>query len=397
LEQNSDEIYSRIFQDISKPLLVVGSGGSLSACYFIASIYQNLGNIAKAITPLDLYYTRFALKEAKILFLSSSGRNNDILFAFNVAVQNHAAEITSVCMRKNTPLTRLANSFSVSKGIEFDIPTKKDGFLATNSLTAFFTIFAKSSGYLKIDDYRFSISPSFRSNIDDFVKKLKFDTTITVLYAGWGTAIAYDLESKFTEAALGSVLLADYRNFGHGRHHWFAKREKNSALIALVTQEEQKIAEKTLNLIPLGIPRLIIDSAKQNVYCSIELLLKTFWLVNSVGETFKIDPGRPGVPNFGSKLYHLKYSPFYRQSSRDKITLMEEHAILSKTGRSSIFQLEQKELYFWRKSYSTFINRISKANFSSIVFDYDGTLCSADDRFAGCLSQEIVNELIKLL
>lgn len=397
LEQNIDSLYMRIFRDTSKPLFIVGSGGSLSACHFVASIYQNLGNVAKAITPLDLYYSRFALKEAKVLFISSSGRNNDILFAFKMAIQNHASEITTVCMRRDAPLTKLANSFSVSKGIEFDIPTKKDGFLATNSLTAFFTVLAKSSGHINTKDKAISVTSSFKSEISDFVGKLKFDSTITVLYGGWATAIAYDIESKFTEAALGSILLADYRNFGHGRHHWFAKRKSNSAIVALVTPEERQIAEKTLNLIPSYIPRLIITSDKEGVNSSIELLVQSYNLVNSVGEAFKIDPGRPGVPEFGSKLYHLKYSSFYKQFSNLKLSAVEEYAILKKTSKSSVQQLEENELIFWRKKYSAFINHLSKTKFTSIVFDYDGTLCSYDGRFSGSLPEDLTSELVKLL
>jgi HAD superfamily hydrolase (TIGR01484 family) len=397
LEQDTDPIYNNIFQDTRKPLFIVGSGGSLSACHFVAGIYQNLGNLAKAITPLDLYYSRFALKDAKLLFISSSGRNNDILFAFKMAIQNHASDITTICMRKNAPLTKLANSFSVSKGIEYDIPTKKDGFLATNSLTGLFTVLAKSSGQINNSVNDIQISESFRIEVKDFVNELKFDSTITVLYGGWSTSIAYDIESKFTEAALCSVLLADYRNFGHGRHHWFAKRKSNSVIIALVTPEERQIAEKTLNLIPSYIPRLILESDKVGANSSIELLILTYNLVNYVGEAFKIDPGRPGVPEFGSKLYHLKYSTFYKQFSNVKLDPVEEYAIIKKTSKSSIRQLQQSELLFWRTKYLTFINLLGKTRFSSIVFDYDGTLCSYENRFLGYLPEDITIELIKLL
>jgi hydroxymethylpyrimidine pyrophosphatase-like HAD family hydrolase len=165
----------------------------------------------------------------------------------------------------------------------------------------------------------------------------------------------------------------------------------------LVTPEERQIAEKTLNLIPSYIPRLIIASDKKGVNSSIELLVQTYNLVNSVGEAFKIDPGRPGVPEFGSKLYHLKYSSFYKQFSNLKLSEVEEYAILKKTSKSSILQLEETELLFWRKKYTAFTNQLAKTNFSSIVFDYDGTLCSYDGRFTGYLPEDITDELIKLL
>ena len=397
LEQDTNSIYEHVFSDTSKPLYIVGSGGSLSVCHFVANIYQNFGNVAKAITPLDVYYSRFALKEAKVLFMSSGGRNNDILFAFNIAVQNQANEITTICMRKDAPLTKLANSNSVCKGIEFDIPTKKDGFLATNSLTALFILLAKAAGILNLSNIRLEDTISFKKVISSFVEKLNYDSTITVLYGGWGTAIAFDIESKFTEAALGSVLLADYRNFGHGRHHWFAKRKNNSAIITLVTPEEKQIAEKTINLIPSYIPKLVIGSDRVGANSSIELLIKSYNLVNSVGEAFNIDPGRPGVPEFGSKLYHLKYSSFYKQTLNHKLCSVEEFAVLKKTSKSSIQQLSHQELLFWRSKYASFIDRLSKTKFSSIVFDYDGTLCSPDGRYNGYLSENITNELIGLL
>jgi HAD superfamily hydrolase (TIGR01484 family) len=397
LEQNTDSIYENVFSNTNKPLYIVGSGGSLSACHFVASIYQNLGNVAKAITPLDIYYSRFALKEAKVLFLSSGGRNNDILFAFKIAVQNHAREITTICMHKNTPLTKLANTYSVSKGIEFEIPTKKDGFLATNSLTAFFTVLAKAAGIINLSDIKREFTSSFKKEISSFVEKLNYNSTITILYGGWGTAIAFDIESKFTEAALGSVLLADYRNFGHGRHHWFAKRTNNSAIIALVTPEEKQIAEKTINLIPSDIPKLVIRSDRNWANSSIELLIKSYYLVNAVGEEFNIDPGRPGVPEFGSKLYHLKYSSFYKRCVNINISLDEEYAILKKTKKHSIHELQQNELEFWRNKYSSFINHLSESKFSSIVFDYDGTLCPYDKRYVGYLPEIITRELIRLL
>src|ERR1035437_3170698 len=280
LNQDTVAVYEHIFRDTSKPLFVVGSGGSLSACHFVASIYQNFGNLAKAITPLDLYYSRFALKDAKVLFISSSGRNNDILFAFKMAIQNHASDITTICMRRESPLTKLANSFSVSKGIEYDIPTKKDGFLATNSLTAFFSVFAKSSGQISIEGKDIEVTSAFKSEVSDFVKKLRFDSTIIVLYGGWATAIAYDIESKCTEAALSSVLLTDYRNFGHGRHHWFDKQKNTSAIVALVTPNERIIAEKTLSLIPSEIPRLIISSDISDSLSSLDLLIKSFYFIS---------------------------------------------------------------------------------------------------------------------
>ena len=56
-------------------------------------------------------------------------------------------------------------------------------------------------------------------------------SSFTVRTRGSGQS---DLESKFTEAALGHLQIADYRNFAHGRHHWLAKRSETSAILAFI-------------------------------------------------------------------------------------------------------------------------------------------------------------------
>lgn len=71
---------------LDRPLFIVGSGGSLSACHFAAMLHQLNGAMAKAITPLDIHYSRYSLRNAAILFISSSGRNTDILFAVKAAL-----------------------------------------------------------------------------------------------------------------------------------------------------------------------------------------------------------------------------------------------------------------------------------------------------------------------
>jgi HAD superfamily hydrolase (TIGR01484 family) len=93
----------------------------------------------------------------------------------------------------------------------------------------------------------------------------------------------------------------------------------------------------------------------------------------------------------------LKYASFYKPFSKVKLNPVEEYAILKKTNKSSIHQLQNDELLFWRKKYLTFIDRVEKTRFSSIVFDYDGTLCSYDRRYAGFLTEDISLELIRLL
>lgn len=375
------------------PLYVVGSGGSLSACYLASLLYQKSGNISKPTTPLELLYSKMALRKSKILFISSSGKNQDILFAFKVAISQEPDKILTFCMRPLSALSRLVKQYSISESIDCDIPSKKDGFLATNTLLAYYILICKSFGY-EIDFASEDINNQL-NEIRDFATHISPKHTITVLYGGWGHPVAIDIESKFSEAALCNVNITDYRNFGHGRHYWFAKRPENSAIILLITPEENSIAHKTISLLPKNTPVLSLESKRNSPISSIELLIKSFHLINEFSKNNNIDPGRPHVPDFGRKLYNLKFSSFYKEKSFFKEN--EKHLyIIRKVKITSILELDQKELKFWESRFESFYKHLRNTPFGIVIFDYDGTLCSADDRYKG-LALGIKSELLRLL
>jgi hydroxymethylpyrimidine pyrophosphatase-like HAD family hydrolase len=376
-----------------KSTLIVGSGGSLSACHYLALLLINKGIFAKAITPLEVYYSRNTLNNSNIVFLSASGKNTDIMFGFNLAMQFEPNCIISICMKKGSPLAKLSQIYSNTRTFEYNIPTGKDGFLATNSLVAFFSVLYHS---YKSDseNHKLIQDSNFLRTLDVFFNKITKDYTFHLLYGGFGQPVSVDIESKFTEAGLANTLLSDYRNFGHGRHHWFDKK-RDSAIIALVTPEEKLIAKKTLALLPEYVPHLVIESNFSSPLASIDLLIKSFHLVNKMGEIQSIDPGRPGVPDFGSKLYHLKYSSFY--TAKEIIANnLKTIAILRKAKVKSISEMPKEEQIYWSNAYDSFLNKLSQIKFGSIIFDYDGTLCSIENRFGG-LSKDISAQLIKLL
>lgn len=119
---------------------------------------------------------------------------------------------------------------------------------------------------------------------------------------------------------MGTVQLADYRNFGHGRHHWFDKRGQNSCMVAIVTEYERKLAEKTIANMPNNIPVIYVCTTFQNHLATLDLLIKSFYLVRDLGLARGIDPGRPGVPDYGSKLYNLNYISLLRDSSKKNLS-----------------------------------------------------------------------------
>jgi hypothetical protein len=71
-------------------------------------------------------------------------------------------------------------------------------------------------------------------------------------------------------------------------------------------------------------------------------------------------------------------------------------AILRKTKRLFLSEFAAQELFYWSSLFRDFKNKLEKTYYGAIVFDYDGTLCGAEDRYRG-LSQEVADQVIRLL
>jgi hydroxymethylpyrimidine pyrophosphatase-like HAD family hydrolase len=382
------------------PLLVVGSGGSLTAAHMAALLHQETGMISKGITPLDLLSSEKFIRDASVLIVTSGGNNTDILSAFRFAATSEPRHLMAICMRTKSKLKRLSENYRYCSFYGFNLPSGKDGFLATNSLMAFITILIRAYTNLLPGvelPKSLPLSQEINEQISTQGQPLLEKHTWIVLYGYWGFPAAIDIESKCTEAALRRIQLADYRNFAHGRHHWLAKRGSETGVIALITPEEKTIAEKTLNLLPKDIPQLKLVTDKIGPVGGLELLVKIFHLIHEVGISVSIDPGKPGVPTFGRRLYHLK--PFLNNSilpSPNRTTRQESVAILRKSKYTLLNDLTVEELRFWKEAFKSYVRKLQQTSFGTIVFDYDGTLCDPYERYKGPPS-EIRQELVRLL
>ena len=376
------------------PLVCIGSGGSLSACHYAVQLYQQCnGVLAQAMTPLQLMYAGHnIIRSSKLLFLSASGKNKDILNAIKSGVKYNETGMMSLTLRKNNPTEELLERYpKVQRWCE-DIPSEKDGFLATNSLLAIFTLLCKAACASKFQNSYFKLSDLQPAT---FTQNLSVIQNFIVMYGATGEPVAWDIESKLTEAALGSALLSDYRNFGHGRHHWFDKRGENSCIIALITPVERELAYKTIGCLPKSVPVIYIETELDGPQASIDMLLKAFHFVNDLGEARGIDPGKPGVPGYGRLLYNLDYYKLTNRILPAEKTL--EVAVLRKLG---VVGRENTPLWVhYSEACQRFVRQLNRGKFTTIAFDYDGTLSAPDrkSRFTNRLCDEIRDALIPLL
>lgn len=387
----------------SLPRIAIGSGGSITAAEFLCELHAKYnGQLAKTMTPLEAINSIPENSKLSVQLLSAGGNNPDILYCYEQIAATEPKQLAVICGDPDSQLIASTARNSYVDTFPFSIPSGKDGFLAVNSLLAFYILLSRcyrsASGMVfkhppslsKLWRSAFSCNLSL-SKLDHRCSVLWKKKTIIVLYSPTFKSVALDIESKFTEAALGNVQIADYRNFAHGRHHWIAKHGEDTGIISFCSPHDTRLAESTLSVLPSTTPIVHIPMKSDETEAHIGLLVMSFHLAGWAGQARKIDPGRPGVPTFGSKLYDLRLPHSYA-----KLSINEDTAIFLKSGVPTDKLKEEGSYGFWKSALGTFKRRLASARFCGVVFDYDDTLVDSRHRYY-LPTKDIVEELTRLL
>jgi fructoselysine-6-P-deglycase FrlB-like protein len=371
-----------------RALFAVGSGGSFSVASYAAFLQQRRGSLGQVVTPLELSAAS-ALRRNAVMFFSAGGNNSDVLRGFHIALKGEADSTAVLCLRPGSKLTCLAASYESCHLWTETAPAGRDGFLATNSLLAFFVltyrVFANQDDLPETYEDLTALAV-VRGAPESILAK----DHLVVLYSPSTKAAAVDLESKMSEAGLASVQLTDYRNFAHGRHNWIAKKAGQTGVLAFVAEEADDIARRTLHELRNVCATVTVRTKARDLLASLACLPLTFELTRIAGKLRNIDPGRPGVPAFGRRIYNLRPrlkgwivgTPPPIDSIVDrKLELIESSA------------LPEREKM--QQAVRTYATKLRKGVYEAVVFDFDNTLCGAPERF-GVLRRDIVSELTRL-
>ena len=388
-------------------LRAIGSGGSLTVAHLLVGLHQHyVGRVAAVATPLEATANPLD-RTAATWLVSAGGRNVDIVTTAKTLISHEPRQLGVLCGSETSPLAKLCRRHPFVDLLLYRSPAGKDGFLATNSLLGFATLFTRAyvAEFGPQTDWQDTLDRLEPLLPDNAAASNAWEAATTPLWARPTTLVLYgpstrvgaiDLESKFTEAALGHLQLADYRNFAHGRHHWLAKRSKTSAVLAFVTKADRELAEFTLRLIPADIPqaRILFDGGPSAVALAslVAALRITGWAATDRG----IDPGRPGVPEFGRKLYRLSLPRSRRVVAGARLTPRETAAITRKAGVAPGCLAATGELHRWRDALATFRSRLHGAQFAGIVLDYDGTVVDTRHRRKPA-APEMAAQLVRLV
>ena len=355
-------------------LVSIGAGGSATAAEFARLLYESRGGFCVAHTPLSFIECRSDLRDTCILLFTAAGNNRDVLACFDAAVRREAKSVLVICGAAGSKIELLVAAHARAELFILPLPTGKDGYLATNSLAAFCALMLRAFGHELPSSKAVKTALMSRKVDNAYSQNSMTPDFYPVLYADWARPAASDLESKFSEAGLGGVLLADYRNFAHGRHNWIDKQGAKSMVIAFVTPASAQLAVRTLRQFPLETRIVKFETKTLGPRGTIELLLRVYVFTALVGARLGIDPGRPGVPLYGSRLYRLGPVIYKRGPVAETARRVRMASIGRKlAARGSSEKTEQKRI---STAFEIYIQRLQAVRFGAVVADFDGTVAN---------------------
>lgn len=346
------------------PILIVAAGGSFTAAEFARLLFESRGAIAVTHTPQSFLQASSRLHRATVIIYTAGGNNRDITACFQAAEWREAREILLIVGTEGSKVDELSKGSAVTTRFFAAAPCGKDGYLATNSLYGFCALTIRAFGH--------DLPPIEDVWMDPKEFPLEVKPYYLAMYGDWGRPAAVDLESKLGEAGLAAVTACDHRNFAHGRHNWIDKRGRETVVLSLETPASKNLANSTLKLLPPSQRVYRMRTEIEGPIGGLSLLLGTFHVTKIVGQMRGIDPGKPGVPRYGSRIYRL--GPVGLTSKpRTKFDALLTSAVARKLC-SIDYPVTSSFETLLKHECRAFAESLRMGRFGALVADFDGTV-----------------------
>lgn len=358
------------------PALFIGSGGSMAIAELAAYVHErHRRQPARACTSLEALDAPQLARRGAVLF-SSSAKHPDAQRVLETFRRRQFSPAVLVTHREAQDIQSAAGGDSVI--VSLPRLEQPDGFLATGSILQLAVML------LRAQTREQGLPPSLLNTAYDD-EPLREE--VLVLTSPSLRSVATDLEVRLVESGLAAVQVADYRNFAHGRHTGFARRQGRVTVIALSDSESEALAAGTTDALPAGsdVRRWHADGPWEAAV--LELLHRSISLAGDVGERVGLDVARPQVPVFGRRLYRL---PLSKRIPRRPVGGIERKVLASGLAASD----DAWDLY--ANAASEWSERIRGERFTGLVLDYDGTVCWTNRRYE-LPEVEVREQLVRIL
>ena len=162
-----------------------------------------------------------------------------------------------------------------------------------------------------------------------------------------------------------------------------ARKAQETCVLALISESQNDLGIRTILLLPDGVTTLPVHFQGSTDVQAVAAFVVGLFATESAAALADVDPGRPGVPPFGRRLYRLK-----PKLERSRQADLNRSAALRRKGARSDDPL-------WIARYHHALETVNSGRYEAVVVDYDGTLCDPRKR-TGPLSTAIADELTRL-
>ncbi len=379
--------------------LAVGSGGSAIAAQYLARCRDTLGLGPTTVqTPMTLVLDIQDLAGSDVWIFSASADNADVVAAVHAAIDRHAAAVHLVTRNPSGPAATIPGRALQVHATP--VADQKDGFLATHSLlSAAIALLMAADGLCGdprgnrnlLDGLASRLTamraPETRRQCFNEIEGLKANDTLILAHDPLLSPLAVLMETSLWEAALCPVQTTDIRNLAHGRHAWLHHRTDQTFLLGLTGLHSRTSWKGVTTELPPNLKRLTWDYGDCGRLENLFALIDGLGLIEALGESVCLDPGKPGIGPFGRSIF-------------DDAALAQVAAGLSSAVRHKRAAIARQDSGEAAEPALADVRRrrleaLASARFGGAVFDYDGTLVDTANRCAP-VDRAIVAELTRL-
>lgn len=381
-------------------VIAVGSGGSHVAASYLACCLRTLGlGRVHVQTPMDVVLETSDLDGVDVWLFSASANNADIE-ATARAARDRGCSAIILCTRNSDG--SVAAWVKENGGQVYTVPVAelKDGYLATHSLVSNCVGLLLASELLSDDpvveaDRLGEVEVRIASNLEH-AARIALRKTFSSLGAGVTLIVIADpllrplsllLETSLWEASLCPVQVTDMRNFAHGRHSWIHHHGEETVILGLTGQSSIASWQSIVGALPSGNGVLDFDFAGCGRRINLLALIDGLFWIEAIGSVVGIDPGKPGIGDFGRVMYEDR--SLKEMAEILPPAVRQKRMAAARAGRATHAPDELCD------AFEAKVRCLTSTDIGAVVMDFDGTVVSTQDR-VGAPSPDIVTELERL-
>ncbi len=320
-EINFNKLYDRLcllnleekYQEV-KPLLdnltqgstlIMATGGSRGAAYFLSLVLDAKKQISEVIEPRDFFYKKNIDSYQNLVAISASGTTNGIEEALTLFKGNRFLITENPLAKKDDFSTFIWSNTSY-------LEQKENSFISLVPTLAPMFLFLKWANEKEIGDLSQAINMirQAKDEIENF--PFSFDKMeLLQVMTGYDTKVSSGiLESNLTESLGLPIILHDKGDFCHGRSNVLYRHEQSPLFYLL--HEPSSLDTLLLDVLKKEYPNIFIldtNSKKESSMITREfyLSLKMYYLSKKIAEDKKRDLTCPDYnPNVVKKVYRYR-------------------------------------------------------------------------------------------